>query len=38
MKGIFWNSKGLHDLAKSGFLSQTTKEENLDFICLQETG
>jgi hypothetical protein len=24
-------------LAKSGFISQTTKEENLYFICLQET-
>jgi hypothetical protein len=24
-------------LPKSGFISQTTKEENLDFICLQET-
>jgi hypothetical protein len=25
-------------LAKSGFISQTTKEENLDFNCLQDTG
>jgi hypothetical protein len=36
MKGFFWNSRGLRDLAESGFISQTTKEENLDFICLQE--
>jgi exonuclease III len=38
MKGLFWNSRGLRDLAKSRFISETTREENLDFICLQETG
>ena len=37
MKGIFWNSRGLSDLAKSRFLADTTKEQNLDFIALLET-
>jgi hypothetical protein len=38
MKGIFWNSRGLGDLAKFRFLSDTSKEEKLDFIALLETG
>jgi hypothetical protein len=38
MKGIFWNSRGLGDLAKFRFLSETSKEEKLDFIALLETG
>ena len=37
MKGIFWNSRGLRDLAKLRFLSELTKEQNLDFIALLET-
>jgi hypothetical protein len=37
MKELFWNSRGLHDLAKSRFISETTRDEKLDFICLQET-
>lgn len=37
MKGIFWNSGGLSDLAKSRFLSDTSKEQQLDFIALLET-
>jgi len=37
MKGIFWNSGGLRDLAKLRFLSELTKEQNLDFIALLET-
>jgi hypothetical protein len=37
MKGIFWNSRGLRDLAKFRFLSETTKEQQLDFIALLET-
>ena len=37
MKGIFWNSRGLRDLAKFRFLSDITKEQNLDFIALIET-
>ena len=38
MKGIFWNSRGLRDLAKTKFLSNTTREQGLDFIALLETG
>lgn len=37
MKGIFWNSRGLRDLAKFRFLSDITKEQKLDFIALLET-
>ena len=37
MKGIFWNSRGLSDLAKSKFLADTSTEQNLDFIALLET-
>jgi hypothetical protein len=37
-KVFFSNSKGLQDMAKSRFISETTREENLDFIYLQETG
>jgi hypothetical protein len=38
MKGIFWNSRGLSDLAKSKFLKDTVMEQNLDFVALLETG
>jgi len=38
MKGIFWNSRGLSDLAKTKFLADTAREQNLDFIALLETG
>src|SRR5215216_832938 len=38
MKGIFWNSRGLADLAKKRFLAETTIEDKLDFIALLETG
>jgi hypothetical protein len=37
MRGIFWNSRGLNDLAKSRFLRDTSREQNLDFIALLET-
>jgi hypothetical protein len=37
MKGIFWNSRGLRDLAKYRFLSDTSKGEHLDFIAILET-
>jgi hypothetical protein len=37
MKGIFWNSRGLSDLAKTRFLRETSKEQNLAFIALLET-
>jgi hypothetical protein len=35
MKGIFWNSRGLSDLAKTRFLRETSKE--VAFIALLET-
>lgn len=38
MKGIFWNSRGLPDLAKFRFLSDNSREQKLDFIALLETG
>jgi exonuclease III len=38
MKGIFWNSRGLGDLAKHGYLENLVKEEQIDFIALMETG
>jgi hypothetical protein len=38
MRGIFWNSRGLSDLAKTRFLSETSKEQDLAFIALLETG
>ena len=34
IKGIFWNSIGLCDLAKFIFLSDTSRVQNLDFIAL----
>jgi hypothetical protein len=38
MKGIFWNCNGFADPKKYRFLSDLTKEKNLDFIVLSETG
>ena len=38
MKGIFWNSRGLKDLAKRRFLVDASIEHRLDFITLSETG
>ena len=38
MRGIFWNSRGLKDLAKRRFLAEATIEHKLDFIALSETG
>ena len=38
MKGIFWNSRGLSDLAKYRFLSDLSREQKLDLIALLETG
>nr|XP_034607094.1 uncharacterized protein LOC117866906 [Setaria viridis] len=38
MRGIFWNNRGLSDLAKKRFLLETSKEQNLAFIALLETG
>lgn len=38
MRDIFWNSRGLRDLAKTRFLSEATLEHQLDFIAIMETG
>ena len=38
MKGIFWNSRGLVDLAKKRFMAEASAEDKLDFIALFETG
>ena len=38
MKGIFWNSNGFADTKKYKFLSDLTKEKNLEFIAVSETG
>ena len=37
MKGIFWNCRGLRDLAKHTFLHDVAKDKRLDFIALSET-
>ncbi|KAL5683875.1 hypothetical protein ACJX0J_010260, partial [Zea mays] len=36
-QGMFWNSRGLRDLAKSTFLYDTSLEYDLDFVALLET-
>jgi hypothetical protein len=38
MKGVFWNCNGFTDPKKYRFLSDLTKEKNLDFIALSKTG
>jgi hypothetical protein len=38
MKGVFWNSRGLADLAKHRFLPELVREEQINFIALSETG
>ena len=38
MKGVFWNSRDLADLAKHRYLSKMVKEEQIHFIALSETG
>jgi hypothetical protein len=38
MKVMFWNSRGLSDLAKTRFLRETSTEQNLAFFALLETG
>ena len=38
MMGVFWNSRGLGDLAKHNYISELAKERNLDFIAIMETG
>ena len=38
MKGIFWNSRGLGDLAKHKYILDVVRERQLDFVALMETG
>jgi hypothetical protein len=38
MKGIFWNSNEFKDPKKHKFISDLTKENNLNFIAICETG
>jgi hypothetical protein len=38
MKGVFWNSRGLRDLAKHRFLAEQVKEEQINFVAISETG
>jgi hypothetical protein len=38
MKGFFWNSRGLLDLAKYRYISDAVKEFKIDFIAVMETG
>jgi hypothetical protein len=38
MKGVFWNSRGLGDLAKHRFSAELVKEEQINFIAISETG
>ena len=38
MKGIFWNSRGIADLAKRRFLAEASVEHKLDFMALLEMG
>ena len=33
MRGIFWNSRGLSDLAKTKFLADTAREKKSKFHC-----
>ncbi|KAJ1282903.1 hypothetical protein BS78_03G087300 [Paspalum vaginatum] len=37
MKGLFWNNRGLRDLAKFNFLSDTCLDYHLDFVAIVET-
>src|SRR5205809_8003699 len=38
MKGLFWNSRGLSDLAKYRYIADIVKANNLDVIAVLETG
>jgi hypothetical protein len=38
MKGVFWSSRGLGDLAKHRFLVELVKEKQINFIPISETG
>jgi len=38
MKGFYWNSRGLSDLAKYRYISEAIRDHNLDFVAIMETG
>jgi hypothetical protein len=38
MKGFYWNSRGLSDLAKYRYISEAIRDHHLDFIAIMETG
>jgi hypothetical protein len=38
MKGLYWNSRGLSDLAKHRYIEEVIKESNLDFVAIMESG
>ncbi|KAG2620690.1 hypothetical protein PVAP13_3NG098700 [Panicum virgatum] len=38
MKGIFWNSRGLSDLAKYKYISESIRDHKLDFVAVMEPG
>ena len=38
MKGIYWNSRGLSDLAKYRYISDAIRDHKLDFVAVMETG
>ena len=37
MKAIFWNSRGLSDLAKYRYISEAIRDQQLDFVAVMET-
>ena len=38
MKGFYWNSRGLSDLAKYRYISDAIRDHKLDFVAIMETG
>jgi hypothetical protein len=38
MKVVYWNNNGFKDPRKHKFISALTKENNLNFIAISETG
>jgi hypothetical protein len=38
MRGVFWNSNGFKDPKKHRFISDLTREQDLCFIAISETG
>jgi len=37
MKGLYWNSRGLSDLAKYRYISEAIRDHKLDFVAIMET-